>query len=97
MKWCWSGAYLIGYLLLFLPREIDKVVVLCPHQKGDCRFVETAPLTVPLLDGVQRAFAGEVEHEENGNGIVADERQHVDELALASQIPYRECDLCVPD
>lgn len=88
---------MIGYLLLLLPREIYKVVVLCPHQKGDCSFVETAPLTVPLLDGVQRAFAGEVEHEENGDSIIADERQHIDELALASEIPYREGDLRVPD
>jgi hypothetical protein len=32
---------------------------------------------------VEGGDAGEVEHEQNGDSVVANERQHVDELTLA--------------
>lgn len=73
------------------------MVVLCANQEGDCRLVETAALPVPLLDAVQGALSCEVEHEEDGDCVVADEGQHIDKLALASEIPYREGDFCVSD
>lgn len=83
-------------LLLFL-WEIDKVVVFCADEKRDCGLVEAPALAVPLLDGIEGALAGEVEHEEDCDGVVADEGQHVDEFALAAQIPYGEGDFGIPD
>lgn len=90
-------SYLIRYLLLLLAREVDKVVVLCADQKRDGSLVETASLSVPLLDGIQCAFSRQVEHEEYGNSIVANQRQHVHEFTLTTQIPNGKGDLCVPD
>lgn len=88
---------LIRDLLLVLPREIDEVVVLRPDQDGDSRFVEPPALAVPLLDAVQRALPRQVEHEQDGHGVVAHEGQHVDKLALAAQVPDAEGDLRVAD
>lgn len=73
------------------------MVVLCADEEGDGGLVEASPLPVPLLDGVEGALAGQVEHEEDGDGVVADERQHVDKLALASEVPDGEGDFCVSD
>ena len=84
-------------LLLFLFREIDKVVVLGADQERDGGLVESTPLTIPLLDRVQCLFAGKIEHEKNSDGVVADQRKHVDKLALSAEIPNGECDLCVSD
>lgn len=60
-------------LLLLFPREVDEVVILCPNEERDGRLVEAAPLSVPLLDTVESGFACEVEHEEDGDCVVADE------------------------
>jgi len=60
-------------------------------------LVEAPRLAVPLLYRVERALARQVKHEEDGDGVVADERQHRDELALAAEIPDRERDLGVAD
>ena len=73
------------------------MVVLCADEDGDGRLVEAAALAVPLLDAVESALARQVEHEEDGDGVVADEWQHVDKLALAAEVPYGERDFCIAD
>lgn len=55
-------------------------------------LIEPPRLSVPLLDRVERRLAREVEHEEDRDGVVAHERQHVHELALAPEVPERERD-----
>lgn len=82
---------------MFLFGKVDKVVVLGTNQERDGGLVEAASLTIPLLDRVQCRFAGKIKHEKNSDGVVADQRKHVDELALSAEIPNGECDLCVSD
>lgn len=84
-------------LLLFLLGEIDKVIVLGTDKERDSRLVETSSLPIPLLDGIEGALAGQIEHEEDGDSIVADEGQHVDKLALTAKIPDGEGDFRVSD
>lgn len=64
--------YLGRDLLLFLLWKIDEVVVLGPDQEGDGRLVEPTPLPIPFLDGVQCAFARQIEHEQDRYCVVAD-------------------------
>lgn len=92
-----TQSYLVGNFLLLLPRQVHKVIVLCAYEDRNGRLVESSPLTIPLLDAVQRALAGQVEHKQDGHGIVAHERQHIDELALAAKIPDAEGNLGVAD
>ena len=92
-----EARYLIRDFLLLFSREIDKVVVLCADQERYRGLVKASALAIPLLYGVEGALASQVEHEQNGNGVVADERQHVDKLALAAEIPDGEGDLGVPN
>ena len=73
------------------------MVVLGPHQERYGSLVETPALPVPLLYAVQRALARQVEHEQDGDGVVTHERQHVDELALPAEVPDAERDLRVAD
>lgn len=77
--------------------KVDKVVVLGADQDGDSRLVESAPLAIPLLDAVESALARQVKHEEDGDGVVAHQRQHVDKLALAAQVPDGKGDFGVAD
>ena len=58
------------FFLLFLG-EVDEMVVFCPHQERDGGFVEAATLPIPLFYRVQCGFAGQVEHEEDGDCVVA--------------------------
>jgi len=60
-------------------------------------LVEASSLTVPLLDGVERAFASQVEHEEDSHGVVAHQGKHVDKFSLPTKIPDGEGDLRVAD
>lgn len=73
------------------------MVVLGADQDGDGRLVESAPLAIPLLDAVERALARQVKHEEDGDGVVTHQRQHVDKLALATQVPDGKGDFSVSD
>lgn len=73
------------------------MVVFGADQKGDGGLIEAACLAIPLLDRVERGFARQVKHEQDGDGVVAYERKHVDEFALASEIPDAERDLGVAD
>lgn len=73
------------------------MIILRSHQKRNRRLVETPSLAIPLLDGIEGALAGEVEHEEDGDGVVADEREHVYEFALAAEVPDGEGDFGVAD
>jgi hypothetical protein len=47
-------------------------------------------LAIPFFDRIESRFPGEIEHEEQGHGVIADEGQHVHKLSLATEIPYRE-------
>lgn len=73
------------------------MIVLGPDQEGNGRFVKPATLAIPLFNRVEGALAREIEHEENGHGIIADEWKHVDEFALTSQVPDRKGDFRVAD
>lgn len=64
--------YLIAYLLLIFSGEIDKMVIFRANQERNCRLVEAPSLPVPFFDTVQGGFTCEVEHEEDGNGVVTD-------------------------
>ena len=86
---------LIGNLFLLFPWKVDKVIVLCADQERDGGLVEATALPVPFLDGVQGALPRQVEHEEYGNSVVADQGEHVDKLALAAEIPDRKGDFGV--
>ena len=73
------------------------MIVFGSDKEGDCCFVEATSLAVPFLDRVQGALSRKVEHEQNGDGVIADKWKHVDEFALTAEIPDRERDFCVPD
>jgi hypothetical protein len=81
-------AHLSADLFLIFSWEIDKMVIFGSDQERDSRLVEASTLSIPFLDTVERGFACQVEHEKDCYGIVANERKHVDELALTSQVPY---------
>ncbi len=72
---------------MILSWEIDEMVVLRSNEERNGSLVETSSLPIPLLDRIKGALAGEVEHEENGNSVVTDQWQHVDELPLTAEIP----------
>jgi hypothetical protein len=76
--------HLVRDLFLFFTRKVDKVIVLCADQEWYRCLVEATSLAVPLLDGVQCALPRQVEHEQYGHSIVANQGQHVYELALAT-------------
>ena len=63
------------------------MIVFRTDKERDRGLVETSPLSIPLLDGIERALPRQVEHEENSDGVVAHEREHVHEFALAAEIP----------
>lgn len=73
------------------------MIVLGTDEEWNGSLVESSTLPVPLLDGVESALTREIKHEENGDGVVADKGEHVDELALSTQIPDGEGDFSVPD
>ena len=82
-----SSAYLCRYFFLLFAREIDKVVVFCADQERNGCLVETSPLAIPFFDGIECALPGQVEHEEYGDSIVANQGEHINEFALAAEIP----------
>lgn len=84
-----TSGLLTDLLLIFLG-EIDKMIILCADEERNRSLVETSALSVPFFDAVERRLSRQVEHEQNGNGVIAHERKHVDELPLATQIPYRK-------
>ena len=69
---------------MVLTRKVHKVVILGANQERDGSLIESTALAIPFLNGVEGALSGEVEHEQNGHGIIANQRQHVDKLALAT-------------
>lgn len=69
---------------MVLARKVHKVVILGANQEWDGSLIETTALAIPLLDRVEGALASEVEHEQNGHGVIANQGQHVDKLALAT-------------
>lgn len=89
--------HLVGNFLLVLDWKVDEMIVLCADENGNGRLVEASSLSVPLLDAVESTLASQIKHEENGHGVVADQRQHIDKLALTAQIPDGKSNLRVAD
>lgn len=90
-----SKLYLIADLFLIFSWEIDKLIVLSADQERNGSLVEASTLSVPLFDAIEGRFSSQVEHEEDGDGIIAHEGQHVDKFALTTQIPDGECNFCI--
>lgn len=84
-----------GDLLLVLSRQVDKLIVLGSNQERNSGLVEPSALAVPFLDRVQSTLPSQIEHEENRNGIIADQRKHVDKLTLTTEIPDGEGNLSI--
>ena len=63
------------------------MVIFCTDQQRNGSLVEPSTLAVPFFDGIEGALSGQVKHEEDGDCVVADQGEHVDEFALASEIP----------
>jgi len=81
-------------LFLFLLHG-GEVVELGANQERECGLIQQPCLLVPVLHGRQRALARKIKHEEQSHGVVANERQHVEVLLLASQVPDTEGDIGV--
>jgi hypothetical protein len=47
-------SYLVADLFLILSREVDEVIVFGANKEWDSGLVEASPLSIPLLDAVQR-------------------------------------------
>jgi hypothetical protein len=73
------------------------MVIFGAHQKWNGSLVKPPTLAIPLLDRVQGAFPCEIEHEEYCHSIVADKGEHVDEFALAAEVPYGKGNFCITD
>lgn len=84
-----------GDLFLIFTGEINKVIIFGANQEWDGGFIEATALTVPLLDRVERTLASEIKHKQDCDGVIADKGQHVNKLALTTQIPDREGDFSV--
>ena len=77
---------------LLLTRSRDMA-----QQKGrhpPTHLVKPPGLSIPLFHRVQGRLSRKVEHEEYGNGVIANKREHVHKFALASKVPDGECDCC---
>ena len=88
---------LVGNFFLLFSWEVDKGIIFCANKEWNGGFVEATTLTIPLFDRIESTLTSEVKHKENGDSIVADEWQHVDEFALTTQVPDGESDLSVPN
>lgn len=71
------------------------MVILGTDKNGNGRLVEPSALPIPLLDTVECALPREIKHEQDGDSVVAHERQHVDKLSLTTKIPDAEGDFSV--
>ena len=89
--------YLCADLLLILSGEVDEMIIFGANQERNGGFVEASSLPIPLFDAVECTLPCEIEHEENCNSIIADQRKHVDKFSLATQIPDGECDFSIAD
>lgn len=84
--------YLSGDFLLVFFGKVDKVVVLGADEERDRRFVKASSLPIPFFNRIQCTLPSKIEHKKYSNGVVADEREHVDKLSLTAQIPNGEGD-----
>jgi hypothetical protein len=80
--------YLSADFFLVFSREIDKMVIFGSNQEWYSGLVKAPSLSIPFFDAVERGLSCQVEHKKDRHGIVANERKHVDELALSTQVPY---------
>jgi hypothetical protein len=84
-------------LFLIFSGKVDKVVIFSANKEWNGCLVEASSLSIPLFDAIKGALPSQIEHEQDGHGIIADEGQHVDKFSLTSKIPDREGDFCVAD
>lgn len=63
------------------------MVIFCANKERNGSLVEASTLSVPLFDAVEGRFSSKVEHKEDGDCIIANEGEHVNELALTTEIP----------
>ena len=63
------------------------MIIFCSNQKRNGSLVEASSLPIPFFNGVEGALSCEVEHKQNSDGVIAHQGQHIDELALAAEIP----------
>ena len=82
----------------FLPRWTARVVLSKPRRdvRTDAREI-SARSAVPLFYRSQRALPRQIKHEEDRARVVAHERQHRQELAVAAEVPDTERDLRVAE
>ena len=59
-------------LFLILSGEVDKVVIFSADEEWNGRLVESSSLPVPLFDAVKSTLPSQVEHEQDGYGVIAD-------------------------
>lgn len=50
------------------------MIILCADQEWNSGLIEPSTLSVPFLDAVEGTLPGQIKHEQNCNGIIADER-----------------------
>jgi hypothetical protein len=54
------------------------------RMKSTAYLVKPPSLPVPLFDTIQGGFPSEVEHEQDGDRVVANEWEHRDEFSLTA-------------
>lgn len=87
----------VAYVSYFVPMSTGIAVCHISEfalRSTQTHFVEASSLTIPLFNAVECCFACEIKHEQDGNRIITDERQHRDEFPLATEIPYLEPQWC---
>lgn len=89
--------YLDRDFFLVLPGKVDELIIFGADKERNGCLVEPATLAIPFLDRIQRTLPGQIEHEEDGDGVIANKRKHVHEFSLPTQVPDRECDFRIPD
>lgn len=58
-----ESSSLIRDLLLILSREVHKMIVFSADQEWNRRFIEASPLSIPLLNAIQRTLPRQIKHE----------------------------------
>jgi len=86
-------ARLLGDFRLLVDGERGKEVVLGADEEGGGGLVKETALLVPVFDTRQRRLSRKIEHEQQGDGVIANKRKHVEILLLASKIPDTKCDI----
>ena len=71
------------------------MIIFSANKEWDRRLVKPSPLPIPLFNAVKSTLPSQIEHEQDGHRVIADEGEHVDKFSLTSEIPDREGDFRV--